>query len=127
VIAALLLLASAPAAPCDEPQDQQTMNRCAHEDFLAADKALNAQWKLTVAEMKARDRELDRTSDREPGHYETLLAAQRAWLNYRDAQCMSEGFLFRGGTMAPLIVSSCKARLTEARTKELKDLVETGN
>jgi uncharacterized protein YecT (DUF1311 family) len=117
-------MASAAASPCADPQDQQTMNHCAYQDFLAADKALNAQWKLTSDEMKARDRDLDRTWDKAPGHMATLLTAQRAWLKYRDAHCASEGNQFRGGSMEPLIVATCRTSLTEARTKQLKDLIE---
>jgi len=127
MIAALLLLAAASASPCDEPQDQQTMNRCAHEDFLAADKALNLQWRKTAAEMRRMDADTGPATDGRPTYFDALLDGQRAWLRYRDAHCISEGYQFRGGTMEPLMVSSCKARLTEARTKELKDLVETGN
>ena len=128
MIAALFLLA-AEAPPvagwnCKAPQVQQEMNWCAHQDFLEADAALNAQWKKTAAEMKRRDADWGQPDDGSKGYLAILLDAQRAWLNYRDAHCTSEGYLFRGGTMEPLIHASCKARLTEERTKQLNDLVE---
>lgn len=130
MIFALLLTAAAPAPAdkpewnCDDPQDQQTMNYCAHQEFLAADAKLNAQWKLTAAEMKTRDRDWGDSNDGRPGYFDTLREAQRAWLKYRDTHCASEGYMFRGGTMEPLIIATCKTRLTELRTKDLKDLIE---
>ena len=56
-----------------------------------------------------------------------MLAAQRAWLSYRDQQCQVEGFQMRGGTAAPMLESGCRARMTKLRTQELKDLVEIGD
>src|SRR5690606_1177340 len=55
---------------------------------------------------------LDREHDRQPGHFDTLLEAQRAWLRFRDAQCLSESFMARGGSMQPMLDSQCKTYLT---------------
>ncbi|HEU4650144.1 MAG TPA: lysozyme inhibitor LprI family protein, partial [Croceibacterium sp.] len=65
----------------------------------------------------------DRTGDSQPGHYETLLAAQRAWLAYRDAQCRSESFMARGGSMQPMLELQCKAYMTELRIQQLRLLI----
>lgn len=59
------------------------------------------------------------------GGEEALVKAQRAWIGYRDAQCLSWGFQARGGSMEPMLVSSCEADLTRKRTAELKALVDT--
>lgn len=127
MILSLLLAAAAPANPdwnCTDPQAQQEMNWCAAQEYAKADAALNAQWKKTAAAMKERDSDLDRSHDTRPGHFDTLLAAQRAWLTYRDKHCASEGYYARGGSMEPLLVGTCKVRLTQARTQQLKDLTE---
>jgi len=127
MIAALLLSLAAAQEPewnCDDPQAQQEMNWCAAQDFHRADAALNAQWKLTAAEMKRRDADQGPLEASQRAHFDMLLEAQRAWLKYRDAQCELEGFKFRGGTMEPLIVATCRTVLTEARTKELRELAE---
>ncbi|RIV84785.1 DUF1311 domain-containing protein [Aurantiacibacter xanthus] len=100
------------------------MTMCAARDYEEADAALNAQWSQTADVMRARDRDLDRVYDDRPGYFETLLAAQRAWLTYRDKHCASAGYRYRGGSMEPMIVSGCKTRLTEQRTRELADLIE---
>lgn len=110
---------------CDDPIAQQEMNWCAWQDFEAADDALNIQWLLTVAEMRRRDRLSGEGVPKGEGHFETLLAAQRAWISFRDKHCASEGYLFRGGSMEPLIVATCKTDLTKQRTQQLRDLAET--
>ncbi len=107
---------------CHDPQTQQDMNYCAARDFASADAALNEQWAITVAAMRELDREIDRQYDDQPGHYDTLLEAQRAWLRYRDAQCRSEGFYARGGSMQPMLEAFCRTYMTELRTQQLRDL-----
>jgi len=120
--------ASVAAAPepqwnCDDPVAQQEMNYCAAQDFHAADAVLNAQWKITAEGMKQADRETGPDfDDGRPGYFATLLEAQRAWIKYRDGQCASEGYMFRGGSLEPFIVAGCRTRLTKMRTQELRDL-----
>ena len=128
----LLALAAAtaaqPALDCDNAYTQSDMNQCAWIEYEAADAALNAQWAETAAAMKRMDAGADTTyDDGRPGYFDQLLAAQRVWLKYRDEHCASEGYLARGGSMEPLLVSTCKTDLTEKRTKELRELTEWGN
>ena len=130
MIAALLLLAATPTAELDCASGdlpQQGLNICAAREADKADAEMNAQWRATLAAMRNRDRELDRTYDKEPGYFDTLLAAQRAWLTFRDKHCLIASFEMRGGSGAPLVLSSCLADLTGARTAQLKALIETGN
>ncbi|OCC24824.1 hypothetical protein MB02_04995 [Croceicoccus estronivorus] len=132
MIASLVLAAAAGSAAtppnpgwnCDDPVAQQEMNWCAAQEYVKADGELNAQWAITAADMKAKDKNLDRTYDERPGYFETLLSAQRAWIAYRDAHCASEGFWARGGSLEPLLVSTCKTKLTQERTQQLQFLVE---
>lgn len=123
------LMQEAPPVPewnCDDPQVQQEMNWCAARDFEVADERLNAQWKVTAAAMKARDDAFVDYGgdDTREGYFESLLEAQRGWLRYRDAHCRLEGYYARGGSLEPLPVSTCKARLTRMRTDELRELAE---
>ena len=129
MIAALIFLLAAPAdaTDCDGDSPQQMLNICAANAAESADAEMNAQWKLTAAEMKRRDSEIDRKDDHEPGYFETLLASQRAWLTYRDRQCLLESFEMRGGSGAPQIHGGCMHRLTRDRLAQLKALIETGN
>ena len=127
MIAALLLMAAAPALNCKDPQAQLEMNMCAQRDFERADTELNAQWRATAVGMRESDRGIDRKYDREPGYFETLLAAQRAWITYRRQHCLGESFEARGGSLSPLLFSTCMSELTRERTKQLKALVEVEN
>ncbi len=105
---------------------QQAMNICAHRDYLIADAELNAQWLVAREHMRGLDVSFSQYSDTEqtnrPGYFETLLEAQRAWLAYRDAHCRSEGYEARGGSLEPLLVSTCKTALTQQRTEQLREL-----
>ncbi len=121
----LLLLAGEPETDCDDPITQAEMNYCARQDFEAADAELNVQWPITAATMKLRDQSFDYyTIKKGEGFFETLLEAQRAWIAYRDAHCMSEGYFARGGSMEPMLFSRCLARLTIERTAQLRKLAE---
>jgi len=95
----------------------------AEQTKIAADKALNSQYQETRKQLKARD--ADAVSEDLKGSEAALLAAQRAWIVYRDTECASRGFQARGGSMEPMLISSCKADLTRKRTEDLKALTET--
>ena len=127
MLVTLLALAAAaqdPEIDCDNAMAQIELNACAYKEYERADAAMNAQWKITAARMKAIDADFDRSQDNRPGYFDTLLAAQRAWLTYRDKHCASEGYTMRGGSAEPMVISGCQTQLTDARTKQLKDLME---
>lgn len=110
-----------PAWNCADPVQQQEMNWCAAQEFDAADAELNAQWPVTAAKMKEIDQAGD-ANDGRPGYFAQLLAAQRAWLKYRDEHCATQGYLARGGSLEPLLVANCRTALTQERTRQLYDL-----
>jgi uncharacterized protein YecT (DUF1311 family) len=127
VLALPLLLFAFPASgqevDCNNAMAQQDMNFCAEQDFGAADSELNAVWMEARQVAKELDAEL---SEELKGADKALLAAQRAWIGYRDGQCELAGFEARGGSMEPMLVAGCKATLTRARTKELKGFIGGG-
>ena len=123
ILSALLLLSSPqanePEVDCKDPMTQMAMNVCAGREYQAADRELNAVWKKASQRAKSVDKDVgDGTQHRE------LLAAQRAWLTFRDAQCSFEANQYRGGSIMPLIRSTCLTALTEARTKQLREYLE---
>lgn len=97
---------------------------CPNAELVRAEAALNAQLESTVASMTARDGRLDRSHDDRPGYVDTLQAAQSAWRTYRDQHCASEGYQARGGASEPVLIMTCKTKLTRQRTEQLKALVE---
>jgi uncharacterized protein YecT (DUF1311 family) len=107
---------------CANAQTQMEMNFCAAQEFETADAELNALWKDARAAAKALDE--DQPQENMKGAAAALLAAQRAWITYRDGQCELEGFSARGGTMEPMLVSGCKAELTRTRNAQLKAFID---
>lgn len=108
------LMMAAPAAA----QTQADMNQQAGSAFKAADAAMTAQWKRTYAYMKRLDAQ-DTSRGGGFGYAGAVLNSQRAWLKYRDAQCVIEGGEFAGGSLAPMTRSQCAARLSRERAKQL--------
>lgn len=107
---------------CSTQDSQMALNICSGRDAEAADATLNEVWSALRTKTRAFDAEAnipegERISDQ-------LLAAQRAWIKYRDGQCNAEGAQYYGGSIRPLIANTCATRMTEARTKELRAMLE---
>ena len=115
-VAAMVLATPATA------QTQAQMTAQAGSAYKAADAAMTAQWQRTYAAMKRRDA-ADKTRGGGFGYAAATLASQRAWLAFRDRQCMIEGGEFAGGSLQPMARLQCAARLTKERTMQLKGLM----
>ena len=102
------LTSAAHADECDNAVDQPTMNACADQSFKKADAELNAVYK------KLHNRKMD---DAQAG--KLLIAAERAWAAFRDAECEFDAADNIGGTIYPMIYSGCLERLTKARIEQL--------
>ena len=111
-----------PDVDCDNANTQMELNICAGRDYEEADTALNAQWKITREAMVEADQAIEEADQR--GAEKELLAAQRAWITYRDGQCEALGYGYYGGSMRPMVVASCLADMTRKRTEELKAMLE---
>ncbi|WP_323784381.1 lysozyme inhibitor LprI family protein [Thalassovita sp.] len=112
---------AAQALDCSAPQTQQDMNQCAYQMWQYADEDLNLAYQMARDFMRTTDSYLPENLK---GAEAALRDAQRAWIPFRDNACAAEGFAFRGGSMEPLMVLSCKERLTRQRTEELRSLSE---
>lgn len=119
----LLILAAASSVTCAHPQTQSAMTACAVIDLRRADAAIDRQWSVTYAVMKRRDA-ADTTRGGGPGYAASLLLAQRAWLAFRDRQCVVEGLTVAGGSVQPLVIAECRTRMTIARTGQLAALTK---
>lgn len=109
---------------CEDPQDQSSMTRCAGIDYEKADTDLDKLWPA----VKARAEENDKGASAEDGGYvKALLASQKAWIAFRDAECTWQGFVSHGGSMEPMLVNGCLATLTRERIQQLKDDQEGSN
>ena len=117
VLMAAAVAASPPQLDCKDPQTQTDMNICAGRTYEAADAEMARQYRLLASRMK-------QTDTAGPEYFAALLESQRAWLKFRDAQCKFEGYLVKGGTAEPLMISRCSEELTKKRTEDLKSLLE---
>lgn len=125
LIPLLMLCAQAaaqePKPDCANQITQLDMNLCAAMDFDKADAELNEVWKDAREVARQLDRDISDTSLK--GAEKSLLDAQRAWIGYRDGSCALAGWEARGGSMEPMLVSSCLETMTKARTTELRAFI----
>ncbi|AXJ06069.1 urease-associated protein [Pseudomonas fluorescens] len=101
------------AADCANASDQATMNQCAAQENKAADKELNTVYQQITARLKDN-----------PDGKKLLVSAQRAWIGFRDAECKFSASGVKGGSMYPMIHSSCITRVTKDRTEALKQYLK---
>lgn len=108
-LVALVVPLAAKAQDCDGPQSQ--MNICSANSYQQADARLNDIYKQAVASAKVSGGEAPAL----------LRTAQRAWITYRDAACAAEAAPYEGGSIQPLIRTSCLKKLTERRSADLHE------
>ncbi len=120
---ALALLFATPVAAqevdCANAVAQMELTYCAEQDWMRADADLNAAYGPARQAMQRIDADLP---EAERGAEAQLKAAQRAWIAFRDAGCTAEGYRMHGGSAEPMVIYACRARLTEARVADLRDL-----
>lgn len=114
-----------PEIDCENTMVQVEMNICADRDYGKADAELNAAYRQAMAAARAMDDESKDMGEHYVGAVDALKRAQRGWIGYRDGQCELAGFEARGGSMEPMLVSSCLADLTRKRTAELVDVYKS--
>jgi uncharacterized protein YecT (DUF1311 family) len=122
ILCALLTLSLLPAAlaktqkerplhPCEGNGSQAEASGCARREYEAADAELNKAYNRLAGVLNADEKAL-------------LKESELAWIKYRDSNCVFESSQYAGGTMRPMIESFCLARVTKARTAELKEQYE---
>ena len=96
---------------CNNPQTQSQMNICASIAYQNADRKLNQVYRQLLPKLSA-------------ARKQKLIAAQQAWIKFRDSSCEFERSAFEGGSIAPMIYGFCLADVTEQRTKDLQRYLE---
>ncbi|SIO33883.1 Uncharacterized conserved protein YecT, DUF1311 family [Bradyrhizobium erythrophlei] len=113
VIASIVALASAAhAGDQGDPEKSCVGNTFEMVECL---KTRTAQWdkRMTVAYQQA-------LKDAVPQQRDQLRAAQRLWIQYRDANCLYYGM--GEGTIARIDAGECMRNMTQARARELEDI-----
>ena len=127
-LSGIVLAQEDPPLDCANAMSQADMNQCSYMDFERADKELNAVYKEALKSAVEADKQAAEMNEAYVGAVKALKKAQRAWIDYRDGHCDGVGYEAVGGSMQSMLISGCQARLTEHRTKELRELAEgTGN
>jgi uncharacterized protein YecT (DUF1311 family) len=95
--------------PCGDKPSTPDVVECVQAKTNAADQPLNAAYKALQARIDA--------AQRQP-----LLAAQRLWVQYRDANCGFYGT--QDGSIRQVQAAECIRAMTEDRARELKKAME---
>lgn len=61
----------------------------------------------------------------EKSRKQKLIAAQLAWVKFRDTNCEFERSKYEGGSIAPSIYAGCLENLTKLRTQELQQYLKS--
>jgi len=114
VVSAVALMAALPAGaemfgpgfqPCGEKTSTPAVVECVQAKTNAVDQRLNAAYKALEARIEANQRQ-------------SLLSAQRLWVQYRDANCGFYGT--PDGSIRKVQGAECIRSMTEDRARELE-------
>lgn len=90
---------------------QTEMNLCSIDDAKKNKQALDAVYEKLMKKISPEGRE-------------KLLAAQSAWIDYREKQCDFNTLGSVGGSVRPMVLSDCYAYLANQQTKILQQQLE---
>jgi uncharacterized protein YecT (DUF1311 family) len=90
-----------------QTQTHAQMNQTSMDLFQSSDKELNAMYAKLKQKLPAARRD-------------KLIAAQRAWLAFRDAHAAFVASEAQGGSMYPTLLYSTRAALTQDRIRQLR-------
>ena len=117
-----------PAPNCANQMTQFDMNVCSFRDFLKSDIEMNRAWGKAAAFAKAQDTDLRSSDPKAAGEFSRLLASQRKWNAFKDAECdLEAGPRETGGSMWAMNMNWCLKKLTDARVAQLREYAEPKN
>lgn len=92
-------------------QTQIEMNQTAQKSYEKSDNELNKVYSILL-------KSLDKIEKQK------LVTTQKLWIKFRDSHCEFESSQYEGGSIKPLIYSTCLEELTKKRTAELKQSIK---
>ena len=95
-------------------QTQLEMNRTADAKYKKADAELNKVYKQLISILNQSEKLL-------------LIQAEKDWVKFRDSSCKFESSQYEGGSIKPLIYSTCLEELTRKRISEIKASIKERN
>ena len=118
----VLVLAGAALADCSQANTTIEINDCLGASERRAEVVLTAAYAQAISSARKSDSQLDGTRDQRIGYRDALIRAERAWLTYRDAHCVTIAYTMRGGSGERTAAAACRLELTELRIKQLREL-----
>ncbi|MGE0210071.1 MAG: lysozyme inhibitor LprI family protein [Parvibaculaceae bacterium] len=114
VLAFFALAVSAPATlsaadNCANASSQAELDACYGKVYEASDKELNALYKQIEGRLKT-----------DPDATKLLVASQKAWISFRDAECAFSTSKSAEGSVYPMLQAICLMGLTEKRIADFK-------
>ncbi|WP_254777779.1 lysozyme inhibitor LprI family protein [Cylindrospermopsis raciborskii] len=100
---------------CQKAVTQAQLNQCAAINAKTADQKLNDAYNKVLAIYKGKRQA------------KLLVAAEEAWIKYRDASCAFSRSRVEGGSIMPMVYLNCLERLTKERTQELEIYQKEGS
>ena len=93
-------------------QTQMEMNQVAAIKFKKADTELNKVYNQLMKMLDKNEKQL-------------LITAEKDWLKFRNSHCKFVASQYEGGSMQPLIYSTCLEELTRTRIAEIKASIKS--
>ncbi|MBC6434304.1 lysozyme inhibitor LprI family protein [Nostoc sp. HG1] len=97
---------------CNNPQTQSAINECTKLSYQNVDKKLNQVYQQLLPTL-------------ESSRKQKLIAAQLAWIKFRDTNCEFERSRYEGGSIAPTIYFGCLRNTTKLRTQQLQQYLKS--
>ncbi|MEH1942693.1 MAG: lysozyme inhibitor LprI family protein [Nostoc sp.] len=97
---------------CNNLQTQREINECTKLSYQNVDKRLNRVYQQLLPTL-------------ESSRKQKLIAAQQAWIKFRDTNCEFERSRYEGGSIAPSIYFGCLENTTKLRTQELQEYLKS--
>jgi uncharacterized protein YecT (DUF1311 family) len=121
--AAFLLAFAGPALAqdvpgCDDATSNVEIGNCVQAAYQKADKELNAIWPKVLAYIDGQGDYMP--PDAQKKWKATLIAAQKAWVSFKEQDCGAVQYEWWGGSGAGIAETTCLYGHTAARVEDLK-------
>ncbi len=106
---------------CSNPETQELMDMCAGYRASQAESAMQDSYQKALTNIESMSTPGSGYLGMPPPAYlkDDFAASQAAWMKYRDTDCKVASDTVEGGSMQPMVASTCETQLTIERTKEL--------
>ena len=102
---------------CGNAFSTPDIEHCASISLDKTEKKLNLAYQKLVKDLSQPNNEYENFTE----YKKKLLAAQRAWISFREADCAAQYEMHRPGTIRNSIYLACKEERAKQRIKELRN------